>query len=122
MEGIQLVPINIWDDYLSDENVSEGLSQKTYAYVESDKIPLEDQMKYLAYLMDYIMQRAHLVSVGMTLKLVLYDSKEVYPNLPDNMHFKRWEIKFEGLTHEMRERYVKELNNGDMPFDIYSES
>ena len=122
MGDTKLVPINIWDDYAGDceETETHKYTQKTFGYIETDEIPLYDQKKYLFYLMGYIGE--HLLSSGVVMTLDLYDSRDLYPTLPDSMHYKRWRINFVGLTHKLREHYVEELNKAELPFRVYSES
>lgn len=120
---MKLVPINIWDDYKDDSMVIDyNQQQHTFACVDTDEIPLEDQKKYLIHLMGYIGGREDLFNSDMTMRIELYDSRIIYPNIPESMHSKQWRLNFVGLTHKLRERYVEELNKAELPFTIYSES
>ena len=126
---MKTIPINIWDDYYEDGYVPEGEKQETYIYVEDDEMLLEDRKKCLEEVLIYIdnFHEFNKIKVYMS----LYDSKIKYPKLtgPEHgdMHFKRWEIRVENMTHKMREKLVEKLNKASLsingvPFEIYSES
>lgn len=126
MKNINRIPINIWDDYFEDGFVPEGEKQATYAYVENNEIPLDDQKNCLEVLIKYMSDSLNLK--GVDLSIVLYDSKIKYPNIKEeSLHFIRWELIMENLTHKRREGLVEELNNAKLSidgvsFEIYSES
>lgn len=123
------IPINIWDDYYEDGYVPEGEKQKTYIYVEDTDISLEKRKECLMMLYEYMTTKLDLNEVIMN--LFFYDSKVKYPTLIgpeyEDLHFQRWEIRIENLTHKRRFKLVEELNNAklsidEIPFVIYSES
>lgn len=120
-----MVPINIWDDYESD---GTSKKQETFIYIETEEelIPLEDQKLYLEHLIKYMRTNCGDKLNNVTLNLEINDSRITWPTLNtpeyDAMHFKRWQINVVGLTHRTREGLLGDLNRGDMPFDIYSES
>lgn len=129
MEKIERIPINIWDDYYEDGYVPEGKIQETYIYVEDSNISLLDQRESLSKLFLYMNDNLDLKGVEMTMRF--FDSKMRYPNLKgeeyESMHYQRWKIEIENLTHKRREKLMDELNAAnlsykDIPFDIYSES
>ena len=127
------IPINIWDDYYEDDHIPEGQKQETYIYVEDSNLPMEFRKECLEYLLPIIRQ-----NVGPEVRLFkkLYDSKLKYPKLTgeehEHMHFARWEIRVENMTHKVRHELVKKLNSLNLsynknfsyniPFKIYSES
>lgn len=117
------IPINIWDDYYDDGYVPSDEIQETYIYVEDHKMPLDERKKHLEDFLEIIKD---MVDKDVKLWIELYDSKLKYPNLIgpeyETMHFKRWEIKVQHLTHENREKLVKKLKNMDTPYNVYSES
>ena len=119
------IPINIWDDYPDDGYVPEGRIQETYMYVEEYTLPHDSCKKYLQRVLDYMNGNLQLDGVKVWLKY--YDSRTKYPTLDEMYQYERWEVRFEHLTHERREKLVEELRvaelSGDgLPFRIYSES
>lgn len=123
-ENVKLVPVNIWDDYWEDGHVPEGEKQETYMYIETDDISLDDQKEYLDWLLNHMQKEFDLEGIKMWVEL--YESRKKYPNLVgseyEHMLFDRWEIRCEGLTHVRRGQLVEELNDGTIPFIVYSES
>jgi len=126
------IPINIWDDYLDDEdykmsdeakldrikNVEKVLGEfETYAYVESDEVSVDIQKKALALVGDYM--KANNYNVELVKKEKPKDYMEIGW---------QYQLKIKGLSHENREKLVKDLKkmnlkvNGDVPLRIYSES
>lgn len=123
------VDVNIWDDYYEDDYIPEGENQETYIYVEDTSISHEHRKKYLEYLMFYL--KMHMGINDLKMWMNWYDSKKKYPNLVgeeyETMHFQRWEIRIEGLTHRKREEIVKQLQKEPLTlngllFNVYSES
>ena len=55
------------------------------------------------------------------MNLFFYDSKVKYPKLIgpeyEYLHFQRWEIRLENLTHKRRFKLVDELNNAKLSID-----
>lgn len=94
------IDINIWDDFHEDGYVPEGEIQQTYGYVEGDVETLEEEKEILEYFMEEIISEAN-GKQEFKINLELYDSEILYPNLPKNMHYKRWHLKFTGITHSM---------------------
>jgi hypothetical protein len=124
-------PINIWDDYYEDGYVPENEIQETYIYVEDSELYLEERKDVLEILLDFMQNESKFIDDNVKLWMNFYDSKEKYPTLCDseyeNLHFQRWEIRVENLSHENRYKLVDELNDADLslngvPFNIYSES
>ncbi len=126
------IPINIWDDYLDDEdykmsdeakldrikNVEKVLGEfETYAYVESDEVSVDIQKKALTLVGDYM--KANNYNVELVKKEKPKDYMEIGW---------QYQLKIKGLSHENREKLVKDLGkmnlkvNGDVPLRIYSES
>lgn len=108
---IKRIPINIWDDYFEDEYIPEGKTQKTHIYVEDYDISFEKHKDYLQQLLDYMQTKLELPGVEFSFS---YSSDHA-------------QIYVEYLTHERREKLVKELNSAKLiadgvQFDIYSES
>ena len=125
------IPINIWDDFYEDGYVPEGKIQKTYAYVEDDKIPHDNRMQFLDAVNDYMLDFIKIQNEGVVTKMFFYESAKRYPNLVGTEHeyilFDRWEIRFNHLTHERLGKLVEELNEANfevegVPFEFYSES
>lgn len=123
------IPINIWDDYHEDGYVPEGEKQETYAYVEDSDLSHELRKQALEFLMNYIKEKKLLPEVDIILSY--YDSKKKYPGLIGTENewclFERWELRFDNLTHESREKLVQTLQKEKITFDdnifsIYSES
>ena len=98
---------NIWDDFCEDNNIPAGEIQETYAYVEQSDVDLDEQKYILLAFMKYI---NHSLGFLPTMDLKLYDSKKIYTNLPDEMHYQRWKIQFEHLTHKMISNLIKKHN------------
>ena len=108
------VPINIWDDY------EDGTD--TYAYIEDHDLPHEEA-NYILSILKWQLNR----DFAMPSTLELYDSKNKYPNLPDEMHYTRWQLIIHNLSHIKREYLVEYFNSLDMfwedkPIRVYSES
>jgi hypothetical protein len=129
--SITRVPINIWDDFYEDGHVPEGKIQKTYAYVEDDKIPHDYRKQFLDAIFDYMTKYLKLQDEGVEMEMFFYESAKKYPNLVGTEHeyilFDRWEIRFKHLTHKRLGRLIEELEDADfecggVPFDFYSES
>jgi hypothetical protein len=125
------IPINIWDDFYEDGYVPEGKIQKTYAYVEDDKIPHDNRMQFLDAVNDYMLDCLKLQDEGIETKMFFYESAKKYPNLVGTEHeyilFDRWEIRFKHLTHKRLFKLVEQLNEANfeiegVPFEFYSES
>ncbi len=130
------IPVNIWDDYYDDGHIPDGEKQKSYIYVEDRTISLDEQKRYLEYLLDYINNNIKLSGVKMWTEL--YDSKIKYPHINEidspqilkiypNFHYSRWEIKIEDFPHLLRETLLLKLESAKLsvdsiPFDIYSNS
>lgn len=126
---IERIPINIWDDYYEEGYIPEGEIQETYIYVEDSDLSNDLIKKCLEILLDYMNNNLKLDGVKMWLEY--FDSKVKYPSLIGSEYekyaFERWEIKVQHLTHERREKLVKELEKANLeidgiPFEIYSES
>jgi|SRR5574344_1250043 hypothetical protein len=129
MGKIKRIPINIWDDYYEDDYIPKDKKQETYIYVEDTDISLEKRKECLMLLYEYMTSKLDLKNIKMN--LFFYDSKVKYPKLIgpeyEYLHFQRWEIRLENLTHKRRFKLVDELNNAKLsidgiPFEIYSES
>lgn len=129
MGKIKRIPINIWDDYYEDDYIPKDKKQETYIYVEDTDISLEKRKECLMLLYEYMTSKLDLKNIKMN--LFFYDSKVKYPKLIEPeyeyLHFQRWEIRLENLTHKRRFKLVDELNNAKLsidgiPFEIYSES
>lgn len=123
------INVNIWDDYYEDGYVPDGEKQETYIYIEDTSIPHDQRKKYLEYLMHYFKLQPGLNDLKMWMNW--YDSKEKYPNLVgeeyESLHFQRWEIRVEDLTHKRRLELLDKLDKTDLTYDdklfnIYSES
>lgn len=123
------IGINIWDDYYDDGYVPEGENQSTYAYVEA-KLSDEDCKNLLE---SFKLKLESLSSLDKEIKLTLnyYDSAEKYPNLVGTEHawclYKRWQLEFSHLTHELREQVVEDLKTWNFKYqgqdvEVYSES
>jgi len=121
--------INIWDDYHDDGYDPEGESQETFAYTEC-KLAEEKSKEALIYLKEQI-EGLYSSLTPFEMTLSYYDSSKVYPNLIGTEHekflYKRWQLQFKNLTHEVRENLIEELEkkplslNG-VPIEVYSES
>ena len=124
MLEIDSIPINIWDDYHEDGYVPDGENQNTYAYVEDYDLLSEIAKHALERLYNYIVANKLLPNVQMS--LIYYKSKDKYPTLDDIYQYERWELRFENLTHKLREELVEKLNKNKIYDDcllrIYSES
>ena len=129
MGKIKRIPINIWDDYYEDDYIPKDKKQETYIYVEDTDISLEKRKECLMLLYEYMTSKLDLRNIKMN--LFFCDSKVKYPKLIgpeyEYLHFQRWEIRLENLTHKRRFKLVNELNNAKLsidgiPFEIYSES
>lgn len=103
--------INLWSDFYEDGYVPENEVQQTYMYVEN-KLPLSDQKDILEFIIKYIDQ--NFVFTGLESKLELYDSKLIYPTLPSEMHFSRYNIIFKHITHKMAFELIGKLNNSNL--------
>jgi hypothetical protein len=131
MKNEKCFPINIWDDYYEDGYIPDGEIQESYIYVEDSDISLDKRKEVLEHLMKYI--ETYFISVNADTKMYLYfyDSKVKYPKLIGEehewMHFKRWEIKLEKFSHDLRYDLLEHLISlnlmiDDIPLHIYSES
>lgn len=104
--GLSRIPVNIWDDYVSDDYGGD-CEQSTALYIEEHDV-LTDAMK----------EEAIRVVVKFLESVDLEGAK---------FSWAEDEVLFVGLTHSRRERLVDELNGaglsfGGIPFDFYSES
>ncbi len=103
----EYIPFNIWDDYHDDGYVPEGDTQKTYGYVEEYDDITEDEKELISEVIyNYIKT---LDMTGVVFKKAGED------------------IDFEHLTHERREKLIKELQSSGLqfngiPINFYSES
>ncbi len=134
MNNIERIPINIWDDFYEDGYVPENEIQETYAYVEDTDIPHDIRKECLEILLNSIKVNNYLPNVEMTLEwhdtINDYDKESVKRCIEaygENFFFKRWEIKFKNITHEMLYELVEILDKNSLtynniPFEIYSES
>ena len=117
--------INIWDDYYEDGYVPDGELQETYAYVETSKVKQDKQKVYLEELMRLIVDQK-LLPETVEMTIVDYDSATKYPNLIGTesayLLYRRWELRFKHLTHELRENLVEKLQKYSSRFVVYSES
>lgn len=105
---IEEILFNIWDDYWDDGYVPIGEIQKTYGYIEEyDDIGEEQKEKISKFIFDHLMKMPILQGVKVEL------SGE--------------DIDFIGLTHEIREKLLRELSESELkfegiPINFYSES
>lgn len=123
MEKLKNYPVNIWDDY--NDNDPKG----AYAYVENPRLPKE-QTKIVLEKLKLVFDKL-LLNTEVKTRIEFYDSKTKYPDLADldtvNYFIQRWEIKFENLTHELRESLVNSYEKNPIYMDdilirVYSES
>ncbi|MDD5649130.1 MAG: hypothetical protein PHF86_01745 [Candidatus Nanoarchaeia archaeon] len=131
-KDIKSIPINIWDDFYDDGYVPKGEIQKTYIYVEDNKLNIDFRKKCLEHLLSYIEHNIKFTSNPLPkFYMYFYDSWKKYPKLVgaenECMLFKRWEIKIENLSHKQLDKLLKDLSNASLsmegiPFNIYSES
>lgn len=125
------IHVNIWDDYYDDGYIPEGKKQETYVYVEEYfEITHDDKKEILEFLMSFLNNLdlgTEFPGNNLKMWLFFYDSKDKYPTLEEHMHFKRWELRIENMTHKMREYLLETYFDVYLPFknkflDIYSES
>jgi hypothetical protein len=125
-----MININIWDDYFEDGCVPEGEVQETYAYIESPDIEKDEEKACLEYLMSYIVKNS-LLENDIKMSLVFYDARVKYGSKLAEVFpvcvLTRWDLRFEGLSHEAREQLVAKLQQGNLtyksdPLIVYSES
>jgi len=129
------IPINIWDDFYDDGYVPEGKILETYAYVEDYDLP----EIYCKKVLDFLLEQINNFQLdGVKTWIEYYDSKIKYPTMTkekcellgidyDKIHFTRWEIRFENLTHKQLDNLIKYLDFANLkyngvPLNIYSES
>ena len=122
---MEKIGINIWDDYYDDGYVPEGEIQETYIYVE-EKISLNHQKNILENILSYI-EDNNIFPKIVDYEIKLYDSKEKYPNLSDDTHYKRYELRLKNFTHELRHKVLKQLKKSKLKYKnkellFYSES
>ncbi len=122
MNNIKSIPINIWDDYLENENDS---SNETCMYVEDYEISLDDSKIFLEFIIQVMTD--NLLFENIETKLVLYDSTIKYTNLPETYHVKRYEVKLKNISYNSKEVMLHRLINlnlhyNNIPFIFYSES
>jgi hypothetical protein len=128
-QKLQKININIWDDFYDDGFTPEGETQNTYAYVEmSDDIPNVEELNILSTLIKYIKDN-NLLPNSVDIELLFYDSTTKHPILVfehEYMLYKRWQIEFQNITHEILEKLVEDLKGlekiNNVKVDIYSES
>lgn len=120
--------VNIWDDYHDDGYIPEGEIQETYAYVECE-LSDEKSKEVLEIIQSAINELYQTPPFEM--ELHYYDSSKKYPELVGTPHehflYKRWQIQFKHMTHQVRENLVDFLQKqkilfNDIPLTIYSES
>lgn len=139
MNDLEIININIWDDFYDDGHVPEGKKQESFMYVEEREVCMshDKQRECLAVVYKYIYENLNVVG-GVKMWLEYYDSRKIYPHINEednpvfmkkhpNFHFSRWEIKIENLTHEMLEDWLEHLDNTNIcfegiPLNIYSQS
>ena len=101
--------VNIWDDY-DDEG------HRTFAYVEDDATPAQEQaaLETLAKACrEWALAGGHALLVQVEFRR--------------GPHISRWEVRFEGLSHRLREALVSHLKKsppvaGAYALRVYSES
>lgn len=135
MREYNVIPVNIWDDFHEDGDVPDGEIQETYAYIEDTNIPLDIQEAVLSMLLTVMKEQVVLRNVDMFLEF--HDSRSKYSdeivaraiaNYGEKFFYKRWQIKFKNITHEILwELLVEILSKMDIKHDgipvvIYSES
>ena len=131
---IKQIDINIWDDFYDDNksiynNEIENNIQTTFAYVEMNNIPNIENQKILSKLINVILENS-LLSKNIDMELSFYDSSTKYPILVlenQNFLYKRWQIEFKNITHEILDKLIEDLKKMDIffnevKFNIYSES
>lgn len=99
---MKTIPFNIWDDYSESENYTS-----TYGYVEEYNILSEEDKEAIC--------------------LLIYNQIIQLENLDFLAENDCDQIIFENLSHERREKLVKELNNLKLKYNnkligFYSES
>lgn len=106
------IPINIWDDF--DESIGE-----TYLYIDGD-FDLKTQFTILKRLEGIFKENFPKIAGG----LELYDSSVLYPNIPTDLAYKRWQISLKCLNVELIYGLVNMLNSNPqlIDFEFYSES
>lgn len=133
MDDIEIIDVNIWDDYCEDGYETEEDKQETYLYVENSDISLDFQQKILQHLLVFINKNITLRNLlkNVQFELYFYDSTKIYPNLNSEeyeyLHFKRWKINIVGLSHKKRYIFLEflqkyNLTYNNIPFHFYSES
>ena len=109
MSELNVIPVNIWDDYYDDGYVPEGRVQETNIYIEEYEILTSvDKQKILSSILDHIKRF----------------------QLPEEVIFDLvtgGEIDVTNLTHKLRYELLKKLEAENMfyqgiPIVFYSES
>ena len=131
---IKQININIWDDFYDDNksiynNEIENNIQTTFAYVETSNIPNIENQKILSKLINVILENS-LLPKDVDMELSFYDASTKYPILVlenQNFLYKRWQIEFKNITHEILDKLIEDLKKIDIffnevKFNIYSES
>lgn len=131
---IKQIDINIWDDFYDDNksiynNETENNIQTTFAYVETSNIPNIENQKILSKLINVILENS-LLPKDVDMELSFYDASTKYPILVlenQNFLYKRWQIEFKNITHEILDKLIEDLKKIDIffnevKFNIYSES
>lgn len=113
---MNLIPVNIWDDYLEDEDAQLGHLQETHAYVEHEAIAQPQQRAYLVWLLP------HFQRLAPTARFEFVES----PDPDDPMAGP--ELRILDLSHATRKEMVQQLRAAQLCyspthcFDIFSES
>lgn len=126
---IDVININICDDFYDDGFAPNGEEQNTYAYVDTLNIPDIETKKILEILLEYITNNS-LLPESVKIELNFYDSTTQYPFLVLEYEYhlyKRWQIEFKNITHKILDKLIYdlqkiELSLKEVKFDIYSES
>lgn len=123
------IPINIWDDYLDQEDGERG---DTHAYVESSDIKPEEQKKALELIKNHLELsqeeiKAHVRLHDPTEGMDVQQRDKLIREYGAKMWEPQWRLEFEGLSHPTREKCVELLNQAELqlqniPLQIYSES
>jgi hypothetical protein len=116
--------LNLWDDF-SDEGPAETWIQLESTDYGSDSI--EDQKNILNHFLPLIKEK--FTSKGVTAFMYFYDSKVLYPQMDDNLHahmgwkhFQRWKIKLQGITQDIRQDFMDEMEDKTFKYNGYKVS
>lgn len=123
---MNIISVNIWDDYHGDNFSNESGIDDTYMYIET-----VIDYQYQREILNSIVSLAKSIIPQAKFELHFNDTTLKYPHFlgteNERLLFKRWQINIKNLSHTNREILVKKLNSLDLYYyeeniKFYSES